>query len=87
MTTTRATPITTDDPTSYPLITGPLLTPEEVADMLRLSPRTLEDWRSGGGASNTPLAIRIGGKVVYRLSDVNAYLADQVAAAEARRIS
>lgn len=67
------------------LVTGPLCTPEEVAAILRLSPRTLADWRAGRGGADTPLAIRVGGRTVYALRDVNAYLERRVQAAESRR--
>ena len=67
------------------LVTGRLCTPEEVALMLRVSRRTLGDWRAGRGPSDTPLPLHIGGRVLYALRDVNAYLERQVRAAQARR--
>lgn len=81
-----ATP--TDHPSDDLLVTGPLLTPEEVADMLRISTRTLADWRlPGRGPEDTPLPLRVGSRVAYSLDDVNAYLSRQVQAARARRKS
>lgn len=67
------------------LVTGPLCTPEEVAAILRVSPRTLADWRAGRAGDDTPLAIRVGGRTVYALRDVNAYLERRVQAAQTRR--
>jgi hypothetical protein len=44
------------------------LTTEELADRLRLSPRTIEDWRlDGKGPRYLPDPVR------YRLSDVEAW--------------
>ena len=56
---------------SYPV----LLTPVEVADMLRTTPRTLENMRL---TNRGPRYIRLGAegvaKVVYDLRDVEAWL-------------
>lgn len=51
-------------------------TPEEVADRLRVPIRTLYDWRLRGVG---PPALRIGKRLRYRRSDVDAWLAEQVA--------
>lgn len=50
----------------------PLMTTLEVADLLRVSPRTIEDWRADGRG---PEYIVIEGrKVRYRRSVIRAYL-------------
>jgi hypothetical protein len=81
-------------PTSRPLVdpallaTGSLLTSEEVADALRISPRTLADWRYGRGPANGPRWLCLGDrKPLYPLSEVNRYLREQLAVADARRES
>ena len=51
------------------------MTPEQVAAALLLSIRTLAAWRSSG---RNPLAwIKVGGRVRYRRSDVDAWLESQ----------
>ncbi len=47
----------------------------ELARRWKLSPRTLERWRWLGQG---PRYLKIGGRVVYRVEDVEAYEADQV---------
>jgi predicted site-specific integrase-resolvase len=42
----------------------------ELAARLKVSPRTLERWRWTGEG---PAFLKIGGRVVYRLEDVQAY--------------
>ena len=42
----------------------------ELANRWRLSPRTLERWRWLGRG---PQYLKIGGRVVYRLADIEAY--------------
>jgi len=42
----------------------------ELATRLKISPRTLERWRWTGEG---PAFLKIGGRVVYRLEDVEAY--------------
>ena len=42
----------------------------ELADRWRLSPRTLERWRWEGAG---PHYLKIGGRVIYALSEVEAY--------------
>jgi len=55
-----------------------LMTPEQVAAALLLSIRTLAAWRSSG---RNPLAyLKVGGRVRYRRSDVDAWLASQARA-------
>ena len=47
----------------------------ELAARWTLSPRTLERWRSTGEG---PQFLKLGGRVVYRLEDVEAYEAEQI---------
>lgn len=42
----------------------------ELAARLKISPRTLERWRWAGEG---PAFLKIGGRVVYRLEDIEAY--------------
>jgi predicted DNA-binding transcriptional regulator AlpA len=51
-----------------------LLTPVEVAQIVRLSPKTLATLRSRGGG---PPAIKSGSRVYYRLQDVAAWFASR----------
>jgi hypothetical protein len=46
----------------------------ELADRWRISPRTLERWR---WLQQGPAYLKIGGRVAYRLEDVEAYEAAQ----------
>ena len=50
------------------------LTQEELARRWRVSPRSLERWRSEGTG---PAYIKLAGRVVYRLCDVERYEAEQ----------
>ena len=52
----------------------------ELADRWNMSPRTLERWRWVGEG---PQFIKIGGRVVYRLEDVEAYERNQLRASTA----
>lgn len=47
----------------------------ELARRWRISPRTLERWR---WLSQGPRYLKIGGRVVYRLEDVEAFEADKL---------
>ena len=47
---------------------------QELAHRWKISPRTLERWR---WLSQGPQYLKIGGRVVYRLDDVEAYEAKQ----------
>ena len=49
----------------------------ELSRRWRLSPRTLERWRFQGTG---PRYLKVGGRVVYRLEDVEAYEAGQLQA-------
>ncbi|HCK82537.1 MAG TPA: helix-turn-helix domain-containing protein [Candidatus Competibacter sp.] len=51
----------------------PLLTPEQAADRLGMSPDTLNVWRTTG-RYNLPY-VKIGRRVKYRASDVEAFIA------------
>lgn len=53
---------------------SPLYTPDEAAEYLRANARTLERWRHVGGG---PLFSKIGRRVVYRLADLEAWVAQQ----------
>jgi hypothetical protein len=50
------------------------LTQHELAQRWRISPRTLERWR---WLQEGPQFLKIGGRVVYRLEDVEAYEAEK----------
>jgi excisionase family DNA binding protein len=52
-----------------------LLTPDEVADMLRIPVRSLYVQRSAGRP--TPPGVKIGRHLRYRLADVEAWIEDQ----------
>ena len=49
----------------------------ELSRRWRLSPRTLERWRYQGTG---PQYLKVGGRVVYRLEDVEAFEAEQLQA-------
>lgn len=51
-----------------------LLTADDVAEVLCLSVGTLANWRSIGLG---PIYVKVGGRVRYRASSVNAWVADQ----------
>ena len=56
---------------SRPMLGGEVyLTGEEVCKQLRLSPRTLQDYRDNG----TVAYCKIGGKILYKQSDIQAML-------------
>jgi excisionase family DNA binding protein len=46
-----------------------LLTPAQVAEILNVKPRTLEDWRMRGTGPHLPF-VRLGRTVRYRADDV-----------------
>jgi predicted site-specific integrase-resolvase len=52
-----------------------LLLQSELASRWRISPRTLERWRSTGEG---PRFCKIGGRVTYREEDVVAFEAEQI---------
>ena len=47
----------------------------ELAARWNLSPRTLERWRFTGEG---PQYVKLGGRVVYRLEDIEGYEAEQI---------
>ena len=51
------------------------LTQTDLANRWRLSPRTLERWRFTGEG---PRFIKLGGRVIYRLEDIEAFEARQI---------
>lgn len=53
------------------MIEDPLLTTEEAAAVLRLSPNTLRSWRT---MRRGPKFATIGRRIVYRRSDVERYI-------------
>lgn len=57
--------------TARPMLGGEVyLTGEEVCSLLRLSTRTLQDYRDNGMIA----CCKIGGKILYRQSDIQAML-------------
>ena len=54
---------------------NPHLYQTDLANRWRVSPRTLERWRFTGEG---PQFIKIGGRVVYRLEDIEAFEARQI---------
>ena len=48
---------------------------KELAKRWLISPRTLEQWRWQGRG---PRVLKLGGRVIYRLADVDAYEADNL---------
>jgi excisionase family DNA binding protein len=61
--------------TAAPTAINVLLTPQEVADLLRIPVRSLYVQRSAGRP--TPPGVKIGRHLRYRLSDVEAWIEDQ----------
>jgi hypothetical protein len=57
---------------------APLLTLREAADYLRLTPAALYTQRHRGTKPGA-LGIRVGRKILYRPSDINRYLDEQLA--------
>jgi predicted DNA-binding transcriptional regulator AlpA len=51
---------------------GPLLTEIETAQLLGISPRTLQNWRRSGRG---PVHVRLGGMVRYTPHDVESFIA------------
>ena len=47
----------------------------ELSRRWRLSPRTLERWRYQGTG---PQYLKVGGRIVYRLADIEAFEAEQL---------
>jgi predicted DNA-binding transcriptional regulator AlpA len=59
-----------------------LLTPAEVAERVRRPIATVRFWRAAGTG---PKSANIGGRVLYRASDVEAWIAEQIKADNALR--
>ena len=59
-----------------------LLTQAALAKRWKVSPRTLERWRWLGRG---PQYMKVGGRVVYRLEDIEAYEAKQLQATPASK--
>jgi len=55
---------------------GEWLTSEEVARHLRLSVRTIHDWRQ---MQSGPVAYKVGRRLLWRRDEVDAWVHDQVA--------
>lgn len=53
---------------------APLLTTDELADYLRVPISTIYAWNHRGSG---PKRMRVGKRVLYRLSDVEAWLVEQ----------
>jgi excisionase family DNA binding protein len=53
------------------------LSTQHAAEYLGVSPRTLEDWRVRGGGPRYARLGRGRGRVVYRLTDLERYLAER----------
>ncbi len=51
-------------------MTEQFLNQVRLADRWQISPRTLERWRWAGEG---PAFVKIGGRVVYRIADIEAY--------------
>lgn len=51
------------------------LTQDQLADRWQISPRTLERWRWVGDG---PQFLKLGGRVVYRVEDVERYEVEQL---------
>jgi predicted DNA-binding transcriptional regulator AlpA len=62
----------------------PLLTQRQAAEMLALSERTLERFRTSGMG---PKFVRLGHSVRYRLVDVEAFIASRVVGSTSERPS
>ena len=56
-------------------MSDPHLSRTELANRWRMSPRTLERWRFTGEG---PQFIKLGGRVIYRLEDIEAFEALQL---------
>ena len=56
-------------------MSNPHLSQTDLANRWRLSPRTLERWRFTGEG---PRFIKLGGRVIYRLENIEAFEARQI---------
>jgi excisionase family DNA binding protein len=64
-------------------VTEPLLSARELADLLGFSSSTIQDWSEAG----TLPGFRIGGRLRFRLSEVEAWLEERRLAAVPERVS
>jgi hypothetical protein len=60
----------------------PLLTPEEVAGRVRRPVATVRYWRATGSG---PKGARVGGRVLYRQSDVEKWITEQFELADSEQ--
>lgn len=58
-----------------------LLTTPEAATYMRLKPQTLAKWRSHGKG---PAFVQLGGKVFYRVAELDAYVEAGIITPEAK---
>lgn len=56
----------------------------ELSRRWRLSPRTLERWRYQGAG---PQYLKVGGRVVYRLTDIETFESEQLHSSGARQVA
>ena len=59
----------------WPAMSPPYLTQVELAARWRISPGTLERWRWAGEG---PRFLKLGGRVVYRIADIEAFEQQQL---------
>ena len=52
-----------------------LVTTKKVAEILNMSPRTLENWRGKGMG---PTYRRIGGKILYSMADIQKFIDQEI---------
>lgn len=60
-----------------PKAMDPLLTEDQAAEILRVSPRTLQGWRHRGDG---PPFVKLGSAVRYRRSDLRSFIVDSIRA-------
>lgn len=56
---------------------GPLLSPQQLADHLGIAVQTVYEWQKARSRTQGPPRFRVGGRVRYRLSEVEAWLEQQ----------
>ena len=52
-----------------------LVTTKKVAEILNMSPRTLENWR---GKGRGPTYRRIGGRILYSMADIQKFIDQEI---------
>lgn len=65
---------------------SPYFTSEELAELIRVEPKTLANHRSLSGADAYPISIRVGRKSLYPRCEVLDWLAHRELESRARRI-